>query len=137
MSRTYDYKRIGTRKLSLRLSIVITLMFAFVLATSSAISTTMILLFIAVLCLCAALIYSAYKKHIVATDTNEINLWNKIIPIEKIRSIKIGDKRIEMQIDKGIFIGGTNLYFTDACFYSLQDWNDFKQDLEVLKNKLA
>lgn len=83
------------------------------------------------------LLYLAFKKTSVAVGEDYLNLFGqKTIRKENIESILIQDKRIDVIVKKKTFVLGTHLYFTDDCFFSTQEWIDFKKDLGFLKTKL-
>ena len=135
MYNTYNYKRVETRKLSLFISAIIIALLAFVLLKAETIDTAQIIRSFLILCLCCLWIYSTYRKRKIIVDNNGINIMNVLIPIEKIERIIVSENKIDFFVKKGIFLIGKYLCFTPANFNNTDDWNNFRQDMEILSNK--
>ena len=137
MGRVYNYKRTGTRKMALIVCICATLLIILFVSTTPrlGLGTTIPLIMMAV---CSGVLASSsYRKYKTKIEDDVIDIVGRKISIEYIRHIEIKDNRIDLIVEKGIFMLGTHLYMTEANFDNAQDWNDFKKDMENLKTKLV
>ncbi|NDV68319.1 hypothetical protein D0T66_05330 [Dysgonomonas sp. 25] len=136
MKNSYNYKRVGVRKIAIVLFVVAILLVVLSVVTMMQSGTTnAIPSLMAVLC-ATVLLYTSFRKTKVIVEDDQFEIVDKTIRIDQIKRIDIQDKRIDVVVENGVFILGSHLYMTDKCFDSLEDWNSFKKDMENLKTKL-
>lgn len=136
MKNSYNYKRIEARKASLALFIVAMFVLGLSIFIIPKIEVINIIPLI-IMIFCAIIpLYHAFKKTHAIVEDDRFEIIGKTIGIGQIKQIDIKEQRIDVIVEKGIFPLTSHLHMTNKCFDTIEDWNNFKKDMEHLKTKL-